>query len=492
MSTPENLDIAYDVVVIGSGGSGKSAALTAAQAGLTVVILEKLPVTGGTSVLAEGHAAFESSEQLARGAPSDPSRHFPTKEEAFRRYMDYSHYRADPEVVRMFVENSAETIDIFKDLGVEYTDVLIYALDEPNELVSFHRPEGLGARCQEVLERAARAAGVEIFTSTRATELIASESGAIIGVVAKDADGETLRIGAKAVIIATGGYGHDLEKVAKYSIFGENAANLFLQIPLENTGDGLDMAITAGADISGIGAQEAAISARGKMPDSKVGSIGLQPGLWVNREGRRFYSEEIARSFGNAGLVIGQQPGASAYAIFDAETVARLESEGSEISLGDFILYKAPMSGLTDELAAEVADGRVLRGDTVGELATALGIDPTVLIQTVETYNQAAAEGIDREFFKPAEYLRPVVAKPFYAIEVAALVIVSAGGIRVNANLQVIDHSRRPIEGLYAVGNDASGLYGDAYNLDVPGSTNGFAHTSGRVAARHVAARLRK
>ena len=118
MANSQSFDTEYDLIVVGSGASGKSAALTAARAGLKVVILEKMPETGGTSVYAEGTAAFESSEQIARGVPSNPKYHFPTKKEAYEKFNSYSHCRANFDVIRAFVDNSAETIDILKSLGV--------------------------------------------------------------------------------------------------------------------------------------------------------------------------------------------------------------------------------------------------------------------------------------------------------------------------------------------------------------------------------------
>lgn len=91
---------------------------------------------------------------------------------------------------------------------------------------------------------------------------------------------------------------------------------------------------------------------------------------------------------------------------------------------------------------------------------------------------------------KKPQYLRALVRAPFYAIPLATGTMGSAGGIRVNADMQVVDESFAPIPGLYAVGLDATGLYGDSYNMEVPGAANGFAHTSGRIAARHAIAHM--
>lgn len=167
-------DIEYDVVVIGSGGSGKSAAYTAAtEGGLSVAVLEKAPEFGGSSVFAEGQGASESSEQIARGVPDDitgdglpEDAHFPTHEEHYKAYMDGSHYRANPDVVNAFVYHSGETIDVLKELGVEYEYVSFYSVGQDNELYMFHMPQGSGARVQELLQRACENAGIDMFAST--------------------------------------------------------------------------------------------------------------------------------------------------------------------------------------------------------------------------------------------------------------------------------------------------------------------------------------
>lgn len=484
------IDAEYDLVVIGGGGSGKSAALTAAQAGLSVALLEKMPETGGSSVYAEGTAAFESSEQKARKAPKDPGKKFPTREEGFRRYTEYSHHRANPEVVRMQVDNTAETIDVFKSLGIEYTDVTIYAYDQPAELYTFHRPDGLGARCQEVLLKAIKNAGVDIFTSTPAKKLVMKD-GAVTGVVAQDSDGNVMNIACKAVILASGGFGNNPEMVKKYSWFSRTADDMYKCVPTENTGDGLTMALEAGADTDSLGALMIISCARGKTLTSHVSGAGSQPVLWVNKTGRRFADEKVAMSFADAGNTMAKQPNGVVYAIIDSDTVRHLMEDGSDIGLGDFIEYHMKLTRLQTELDQDVADGIAWKGDTIKALAKAMGLDPAVLDHTVAEYNEACAKGHDSLFFKDPKFLRPVRKAPFYAINMAPSVLVSCGGIRVNGNLQVTDKNYKAIPGLYAVGMDASGLYGDTYNLDVPGTANGFAHASGRVAARHVVKELK-
>lgn len=480
-------DTEYDLIVVGSGGSGKSAALTAAKAGLSVVIFEKMPETGGTSIYAEGTAAFESSEQKARGIPSNPQYHFPSKAEAYAKFNSHSHYRANFDVIRAFVDNSAETIDIFKSMGVVYKDVRIAAYDDPSELWCFHLPEGLGAQCQEVLLAAVEKAGVDIFTSTPVKELIIAD-GAVLGVVAHDqSSGELLRVGAKAVVLATGGIGNSPELVAKYTWFAPSAFNMNVLTPLQNVGDGLNMALAAGADPHNIasGALVAA-GARNKPMDSHTGAAGCQPCVWVNKTARRFVNEGIAENIGDIGPVWGKQPQGLIYALLDEADIERLIAKGSEISIGEFVVYGRPLTRLRTELDQDVADGVAWKSDTIEGLAGQIGLDATVLAQTVAAYNAACEAGEDSNYFKQARYLRPLSRAPYYAISMAPGMMSSAGGIRVNGDMQVVNQDYQPIPGLYAVGLDATGLYGDSYNMEVPGAANGFAHTSGRIAARHL------
>ena len=484
-------DTEYDLVVVGSGGSGKMAAYIAKKEGdLSVALLEKMERTGGSSVYAEGQAAFNSIEQKERKTPPMETGtafdHYPTYKEGYDRYMDYSHQRANPDVVRMQLYNTAETIEIMRGLGIKYTDVMIYAYDQANEINTFHRPDGLGEHMQEVLLRATTNAGVDIFTSTPAKKIL-MEDGKVVGVEALDAEGNKITIACKAVILASGGYGNNPEMVSRYSAWQHRVAYYTYQcVELQNTGDGLKMALECGADTENLGALMMVPCARGKQLTSHTNAAGSQPILWVNRFGKRCANEEMALSFMNAGACVAKQPDGIVYAILDADTVQYLTEDGSDIGLGDFIEFKQKLTRLQIELDQDVAEGVAWMGDTAEELAEAIGIDPEVLGATVAEYNDSCDKGDDPLFFKNKKYLRPIRKAPFYAINMAPSILVSTGGIRVNGDLQVTDVNYEPIPGLYAVGLEASGLYGDNYNLDVPGTANGFAHASGRVAARHV------
>lgn len=482
-------DVEYDLVVVGGGASGKSAALIAARAGKNVVVLEKMPETGGLSMYAEGTAAFESSVQKELGTPRLSKYHFPTKKEGLEKLMGYSHQRANYEVARAFVENSAETIDIYRDLGVVYKTCDIAAEDDPNEVWTFHLPEGLGAHCQEVLLDAIQKLDVDIFTETPAKELII-EGGRVVGVVA-ESEGAPLRIGGKAVILATGGMGSNPDRIFKYSWFAPAAYNMNTLTPLQNMGDGLDLALSAGADPTVITTCPIlAAGGRDMTMNSQVGGAGVNPGVWVNKTGHRFAAESVAENLGDIGTYYGKQPGGIVWSILSQADVDRLVSEGSEIAIGEFVVYHKPMDRLPIELDAHLESGLVKKADTLEELADMMDVPQDVFVETMRSYNEACEKGYDDAFMKKPQYLRAVDKAPFYAIPLTTGTMGSAGGIKINGNMQVVDVDGNAIEGLYAVGLDATGLYGDSYNMEIPGCANGFAHTSGRIAARHAIANM--
>lgn len=479
-------DVSYDVVVVGGGAAGKSAALTAARGGLSVVILEKMGSAMGSAQHAEGCAGFESSEQKLR---EGGEQHMPSKEEGFKEYMRYSHYRADARVVRMFVENSAEAVEMLKGVGVKFENVVKYLPDMEEELASMHIPEGMGMRCQELLLKAVEEAGVDIFVNTRVQHLILEE-GRVIGVEAKDVDGNVLNIGGKAVLIATGGYGFSPEKMKKYNFLGGDTS-VWTTLPpvlgVNNTGDGFDLAEEAGADINGGGVIQLFAGGIGKIAGSESSAAATSPVLWVDQKGKRFINEDIATKGTYAGTILATQQGSMAYGILDQAYMDYLMTVGPDISFGAFLPYHKPMLHLMDEVEGDIAAGNAWKRDTIEEIADCIGVPKETFLETFEEYNRMCDEGEDRQFFKDSFFLKPLRQAPFYALRIAPNYPTTCGGIRVNENLQVLDKETfEPVPGLYAAGNDASGLYGDSYAMTVPGSTNGFAHTSGMTAAKHI------
>ncbi len=480
----EEFDATYDIVVVGAGASGLSCAVQAAKDGLTCAIIEKEPQTGGSSAFAEGHAAFESDEQIKRGINV-------TKEQAFNTYLDYSHWRADPPLVSRFVENAATTIVKMRDeVGAVYEDVTVTALDQPGELTTWHLPEGEVARLIELLEADARRRGVDVFLSTAATRILTDDTGTVTGLVAKDADGQEVRLGAKAVVIGTGGFAANPEMLDKYTKYGigDKMINVGGQ---GNTGDGINMVLAAGGtEHNSIGTLLLFPLMRDKTITSHTNCTGMQPYFWVNTEGRRFTDEVVGMSFGNAGDVVATLPGACYWCIIDQATIRHLVEDGNEIGLGIYVRNNEKMVNLPTEIEADAADEsrtNVVKGETIEELGRNMGVDPAVLRAEVDAYNELCAAGVDTKFHKPSKFLFAVAEGPFFAIKMETGIMISMGALKIDEHMRCLDADGQPVPGLYSVGCDAGGLFGESYALPIPGSANGFALTSGWLAADDIA-----
>jgi fumarate reductase flavoprotein subunit len=476
-------DVEYDMVVVGGGGSGLSCAVQAAQNGLTVAVLEKMPQLGGSSAYAEGHAAFESDEQTKRGIEV-------SKDEGFQAYMDYSHWHADAAIVSRFVENASTTIVKMRELGAVYKEVIVCADDQPGELVTWHIPEGEVAHVLKLLEAKARELGVEIYLQTPAKKIL-MENGRVAGIVATDADGEEVRIGTRSIVVGTGGYACNPEMLNRFSAY--DCGDKIINIGGEgNSGDGLNMMFEVGAvPWSSIGTLLLMPLMRGKTVTSHTNTAGFQPYLWVDKDGRRCTNEICGLNFGNAGDVVANLPEAHYWAIIDQAQVDHLVDDGCEIGLGVYVRTGEKLVNLPAELASDVEAGTVARADSIEALAPLIGVDPAVLGGEVAAYNKACADGVDTKFHKDAKFLRPVDSGPFHAIKMEPGIMITMGGIKINEYMQVVDADNAPIPGLYCVGCDAGGLFGDSYILTVPGSANGFALTSGWLAADHAAEAIR-
>ncbi len=484
----EQFDASYDVVVVGAGASGLSCAVQAAKDGLSCAILEKEEHTGGSSAFAEGHAAFESDEQKKRGIEV-------TKDTAFNTYLDYSHWRADAPLVSRFVENAATTITMLREeVGVHYEDVTVTALDQPGELTTWHLPEGEVARVIELLEAEARRRGVDVFLSTAATQILTDDNGKVIGLAAKDNDGQQVRLGAKAVVIGTGGFAANPEMLDKYTKYG--VGNQMINVGGQgNTGDGINMVLAAGgSEHNSIGCLLLFPLMRDKTITSHTNCTGMQPYFWVNATGKRFIDEVVGMAFGNAGDITAVQPGAFYWSIIDQATIRHLVEDGNEIGLGIYVRNNELMINLPTEIEADAADeGRtnVFKGETVEELAEKMGLDPSVVRAEVDAYNELCRNGEDTKFHKPAKFLRPVAEGPFFAIKMETGIMISMGALKIDERMRCLNGDGLPVPGLYSVGCDAGGLFGESYALPIPGSANGFALTSGWLAADDIAAEIK-
>jgi fumarate reductase flavoprotein subunit len=475
-----------DVVVVAAGASGLAASVAAAQLGLKVVTFEKSSTTGGAANMGMGPLGIES--------PMTRAKQFqPTQDEAFKIFMDYVHWQADAKLVRAHLNKSGQTIEWLQNLGVTFAEPASYF---PGSFPTWHivMPESghpgptAAATMLKILTEKAKEFGVKLMLQTPVTKLI-KENGKIVGVTAENKAGEEITCKAKAVIIATGGFGDNPKMIKKQTGFEWGKDLHTFRIPgLE--GDGMRMAWEAGGMQSSMH-MEISFGVADPM------SLGLdwlpvfhQPHLMVNLLGERFMNEgEGNDSFkGNA---IALQKDRTAYLVFDEEIKDSMKTYLDFINL----VIQTPNVANIDEMIAKVQENNYsyfFQANTLDELATKTGINAEGLKATIEEYNGFCDHGYDKTFIKPNRFLRPLRKGPYYAIALFPAGYGSLGGIKINHKTEVIDKQWNVIPGLYASGTDACDIYGDTYVFQLPGNTMGFAMTSGRMAAEHAAEYIKK
>ena len=446
----------YDVVVIGSGAAGLAAAVTAADSGASVIVLEADDKVGGSSRLSGGHFyAAGTSVQREAGILDD------TADDMFNYYMTLNQWNVEPAVARTYCDTAAPTFEWLRGLGVEYKPERVY-VSGIDTVARGHPPEGEGLAVVKVLDSERIRRDVDLALVTRADRLI-EEDGEIVGVAA---DTQEVRCGA--VVIASGGFGHNKEFIEKYwPDAHEQGDGVWAISGPKSMGDGITLGEQVGGTLGGHN-RGLLLLTPGFTQDLEV---AVPPWvILVSREGRRFCSEMSPYTV-MAGLF--KRNGGMAYAIFDE--AARLDADA----------MPAGPSWTSDALEAHANSGEVLRADTLAELAALTKINPAPLAGTVQKYNADCARGVDSAYLKPVG-LRSVETPPFYAVEVRPTIIAWTGcGLRVDAETRVIATSELPIDNLFAAGEAMGTLHGDRYIGG--GGSYGPAVTFGRIAGRNAA-----
>jgi fumarate reductase flavoprotein subunit len=471
-----------DVVVIGAGGSGLVAALTAAEARARVVICEKRSVVGGTSNFPSGPFAAESKMQYQRYMSV-------TCDDVFKVMMEYNHWRGDPRLVRAIINESARTIEWLQRRGVEFTDVMAMT---PGGLPTWHLLKGHGAPMIKTLCEKAVDKGVVIKLSTCLKEII-KDGGRISGVVVEDKSGNSITIRTRAVVIASGGYANNKEWIKRYT--GYNLGlDLFPHADLKLNGDGIQRAWDAGADQEGMGVLMLQYTVPGPgIVGTRLTAIARQPYLWINQQGKRFCDEGITANWPFAGNAIARQKDRFTYLLFDEDTKRNMEEEGLDIGAGPVLPMSKP-EDINDLFMKAINKGNnnLFIADSLDELGGKLGTSSEILKDNIGEYNRFVEKNHDDLFNKNPKYLRQVKKAPFYAMRICLRFLGTLGGIKINERTEVLNKDRELIQGLYAVGNDAGGMYADSYDLWIPGGALGFALNSGRIAGKNVLKYIRK
>jgi len=474
-----NKSAGTEVVVIGSGASGLAAALTAAEGGARVTVFEKERSLGGTSNFFEGTFAVESDMQREKYITY-------SRDEAFKNIMEYSHWLANPRLVRAIVNESAATIAWLQNTGVVFSDATINMPDSPR---TYHVVKGKGEAVIKALTTRAKEKEVDIRLSTPVKRII--KQGATIAGVVVEENGEERQVSARAVIIASGGYANNKEWIKKYTGF-DLGVNLVPIGNVDKMGDGIRMAWEAGAADEGKSLLE--LYRVGPMePDFAMGSqieyTVVQPNLWVSPRGERFCDESVAFYDSLVGNAAAKFKEGFTYSLFNDSIVQRMLERGIDKGV---VVGVPPASKPTDfyreiKAALERGSKEVFVADSVEELATKISVNPTVLKATIDEYNQSCEKRHDELFAKDSKYLWPIKGPKYYAIKARTVFLGTMGGIKINEKTEVVDKKEAVIPGLYAAGYDAGGMYGDSYPIKTSsGLASAFALNSGRLAGKNV------
>lgn len=502
--------ITVDVVVVGAGASGTAAALEAVEQGANTLLIEKTAVASGAGTLAGGMFALDSQQQKVQNKVVD-------KEWLFKKYMEMSNYHANARLVRAIMDNAGATVDWMNENGAKLV------LTDPGQSgqkalvgtpATIHGYVEGGSVALEKLRNQIESKGGKIMFETPAVQLIKDDKGSVTGVIAKKADGGELKIHAKSVILATGGYGGNAEMMKEH--FGEKAGTGLIS---SATGDGLKMAWDAGAAELGTDLAQwyhympnPALTEKMKDP-YVLWDLTALPLLWVNKSGERYINEDIAFDFAYGSSVIYEQPDAVHWAIFDKQLIETVKTKGLIEYADLYSSFKGKNQGFmefnepfdtdtnyqstvtpfdyTPVIEEAIESGVIVKGDTLAELASKMGVDEKTFTANVDRYNGFSKKGVDEDFFKDAEYLHPVEKGPFYALSTKARCLGTLGGVKINEHIQAVNDQNKPIPGLWVAGNDAGGMYGNSY-ITIEGGTLGFAYTSGKMAGKNAAAYVKK
>jgi fumarate reductase flavoprotein subunit len=474
-----NKSAGTEVVVIGSGASGLAAALTAAEGGARVTVFEKERSLGGTSNFFEGTFAVESDMQREKYITY-------SRDEAFKNIMEYSHWLANPRLVRAIVNESAATIAWLQNTGVVFIDATINMPDSPR---TYHVVKGKGEAVIKALTTRAKEKEVDIRLSTPVKRIIKQGAG-IAGVVVEE-NGEERQVSARAVIIASGGYANNKEWIKKYTGF-DLGVNLVPIGNVDKMGDGIRMAWEVGAADEGKNLLE--LYRVGPMePDFAMGSqieyTVVQPNLWVSPRGERFCDESVAFYDSLVGNASAKFKEGFTYSLFNDSIVQRMLERGIDKGVVVGVPQASKPTDFYREIKAALERGskEVFVADSVEELATKIGVNPAVLKATIDEYNQSCEKRYDELFAKDSKYLWPIKGPKYYAIKARTVFLGTMGGIKINEKTEVVDKKETVIPGLYAAGYDAGGMYGDSYPIKTSsGLASAFALNSGRLAGKNV------
>lgn len=489
--------VTADIIVIGGGMSGLCAAMSAAEEGAKVILLEK---TEKVNFRGNDYGTIGSKMQKQIGNEIN-------KMEAVQEIMRYNAYKGNQRIVSLWAENSGMVADWImakaegygckpKPVPLDETmtpgttvrgfPTLSFRMD-PSEAAIADAPKGTDpwtASMRYTLFQGCKDAGVDIRFNTPAVQLVREDNnkGRVTAVIGGKEGEYTKFVGTKGIIMCSGDYNADKE-MREYYIPSTKFmhANMFEMVngPI-NTGDGHKMAMWIGAAIDEF--PHAPMYFDFAVPGAPILADALmrQPWLNVNERGLRYCNEELPYAYlCNAQR---QQPANARWAIWDAKWPEEAPSFKVVACKDMRTNFHNP-----ENVKAYIEKGYIRSAETLDELAAKIEVPKETFLQTVQRYNELAQKGIDEDFGKRAACLTTIEKPTFYAAPLGTALLVTLGGLKINEQLQVLDEELNVIPGLYAAGNASGSYYANDYCVNLPGNSHGRAFTFGYLAGKSAA-----
>jgi flavocytochrome c len=449
-----------DVLVLGAGMAGHCAAITAAEAGAEVLLLEKTAQAGGSSAIAGGGFVFAGTDLQREAGISDSL-------EALRQdLLESGQKKNSPALVDLFVQTQLETYEFLREHGVKFR----FSSAHPGTVQRIHLT-GTGRAITSLHMAALANPRITFFSKSSAYRLHRSPKTERVDKAIVLFGDREVEIGVTCgVVLSTGGFSRSRELL---QTFAPELAGGLKHGGVGNTGDGLIMATDLGAGLADIGFVTGSFGgAIRNYPNAVQRGDEIPPllfsflvgGILVNKIGVRFVNE--GQSYKKLSTVGMEQPEGIGFQIFDQKLMDR---SGDDTSVNNF---KEGLIG-----------GYIQSANTIAELAAKMTIDPTVLEATIERYNKDVNDGADTQFGR-TETLVAVDTPPFYIAASANAITSTYGGITTNADMAVIDWFGQPIEGLFAAGEVVGGFHGGGYySASSLSSSAAFGRRAGRSAA---------
>ncbi len=479
-------ELSCDLVIVGAGLTGTSAALRASDAGIDTIIIERTHRVSGTGACSSGPFAVEAAMDAPAGMTM-------TADEAFAIRMQEDQGRTNAPLVRLIIHNTGQMIDWIQERwdAIGEHGFEAEAQLDPMDLIHYY---GRGTdKFQHLYDSYILPAGTEVVFGCDLTDIVTDDNGAVTTVVGTKEDGTVVNVSCKAVLLCTGGFGGNT------SMMEERLNGVFDNVGLSsNTGDAIVLCEKLGCKISDDLAPGLAEFCSNDVVDYYAGYMKFinQLGfLMLDPAGARFMNEELCLTESNSIGAAAMRRATWSWVILTQSDLESLHTQGvwghltkeycDQYAMRDRIIDPV-YTTIIDEMEQCLASGQAFKADTLEELCEAVGFNELSFSESMQEYQEAIANGSDPLFGKDPRLLHPLSEGPFYAVRIISPIDNTYNGIRIDTSFRALDSDLKPsFPGLYLAGMDSGGFFTYPYT-NFLGSSSSYCLTSGMLAVDSI------